>query len=148
MSKGIQPTEIRSRKSSSSSQKSSKSKRARKEELTREFENCLEQVLTWLLEAEEELSLMDHVDATDLKTVRKQFRDFEQFMASLTDSQDTVGRVLARGQLLCGKAESDEERAAIEGQLRLVNGRWEALRELSMQRQNSLQLNLNQLQHK
>lgn len=108
----------------------------------------MEQVLTWLLEAEEELSLMDHVDATDLKTVRKQFRDFEQFMASLTDSQDTVGRVLARGQLLCGKAESDEERAAIEGQLRLVNGRWEALRELSMQRQNSLQLNLNQLQHK
>ncbi|VDL66515.1 unnamed protein product [Nippostrongylus brasiliensis] len=36
--------EMRSRKSSSSSQRSSKSKRARKEELTREFENCLEQV--------------------------------------------------------------------------------------------------------
>lgn len=59
------------------------------------------QVLTWLLEAEEELSLMDHVDATDLKTVRKQFRDFEQFMASLTDSQDTVGRVLARLVCIC-----------------------------------------------
>ncbi|KAK6022670.1 hypothetical protein OSTOST_11619, partial [Ostertagia ostertagi] len=91
-----QPTEaeIRSRKSSSSSQKSSKSKRARKEELTREFENCLEQVLTWLLEAEEELSLLEKVDRDDLKIVRKQFRDFEQFMASLTESQDTVGRVL------------------------------------------------------
>ncbi|EYC34821.1 hypothetical protein Y032_1384g3857, partial [Ancylostoma ceylanicum] len=83
-------------KSSSSSQKSSKSRRARKEELTREFENCLEQVLTWLLEAEEELSLLDEVDENDLKTVRKQFKDFENFMASLTESQDTVGRVLHR----------------------------------------------------
>ncbi|KIH43074.1 hypothetical protein ANCDUO_26929, partial [Ancylostoma duodenale] len=88
--------QIRSRKSSSSSQKSSKSRRARKEELTREFENCLEQVLTWLLEAEEELSLLDEVDEKDLKVVRKQFKDFENFMASLTESQDTVGRVLHR----------------------------------------------------
>ncbi|WKX90831.1 hypothetical protein Q1695_009578 [Nippostrongylus brasiliensis] len=140
--------EMRSRKSSSSSQRSSKSKRARKEELTREFENCLEQVLTWLLEAEEELSLMEEVETNDLKAVRKQFKDFEQFMSSLTDSQDTVGRVLARGQLLCGKAESEEERAAIEGQLRLVNGRWESLRELSMRRQNALQTTLNQLQNR
>ncbi|XGW20200.1 hypothetical protein V3C99_003761 [Haemonchus contortus] len=140
--------EIRSRKSSSSSQKSSKSKRARKEELTREFENCLEQVLTWLLEAEEELSLLQEVDRNDLRIVRRQFRDFEQFMASLTESQDTVGRVLHRGQILCGKSENEEERAAIEGQLRLVNGRWEALRELSMQRQNDLQISLNKLQNK
>ncbi|EYC34820.1 hypothetical protein Y032_1384g3857, partial [Ancylostoma ceylanicum] len=87
-------------KSSSSSQKSSKSRRARKEELTREFENCLEQVLTWLLEAEEELSLLDEVDENDLKTVRKQFKDFENFMASLTESQDTVGRVLHRFEVI------------------------------------------------
>ncbi|KAK6035287.1 hypothetical protein COOONC_27207, partial [Cooperia oncophora] len=65
-----------------------------KEELTREFENCLEQVLTWLLEAEEELSLLERVNQNDLKIVRRQFRDFELFMASLTESQDTVGRVL------------------------------------------------------
>ncbi|KAK6730498.1 hypothetical protein RB195_007138 [Necator americanus] len=143
-----EPEQIRSRKSSSSSQKSSKSRRARKEELTREFENCLEQVLTWLLEAEEELSLLEKVDEDDLKVVRKQFKDFENFMGSLTESQDTVGRVLHRGQLLVGKAENEEERAAIEGQLRLVNGRWEELRELSMQRQNALQLTLNRLQNK
>uniref|UniRef100_A0A158P9I2 Dystrophin n=1 Tax=Angiostrongylus cantonensis TaxID=6313 RepID=A0A158P9I2_ANGCA len=202
---------MRSRKSSSSSQISSKSKRARKEEMTREFENCLEQVLTWLLEAEEELNLLENVNQNDLKAVRKQFKDFELFMASLTESQDTVGRVLHRrllpqlshpcfsflpfffvhtlflfhplidtffpqcnflllvmlknifpsssfslfisdclifrGQLLCGKAENEDERIAIEGQLRVVNGRWEALRELSMQRQNELQLNINKLQN-
>ncbi|VDL84202.1 unnamed protein product [Nippostrongylus brasiliensis] len=102
---------------------------------------------------------MEEVETNDLKAVRKQFKDFEQFMSSLTDSQDTVGRVLARklvdvegsirrGQLLCGKAESEEERAAIEGQLRLVNGRWESLRELSMRRQNALQTTLNQLQNR
>ncbi|VDM57844.1 unnamed protein product [Angiostrongylus costaricensis] len=140
-------SEMRSRKSSSSSQISSKSKRARKEEMTREFENCLEQVLTWLLEAEEELNLLENVNQNDLKAVRKQFKDFELFMASLTESQDTVGRVLHRGQLLCGKAENEDERTAIEGQLRVVNGRWEALRELSMQRQNELQLNINKLQN-
>lgn len=140
-------SEMRSRKSSSSSQISSKSKRARKEEMTREFENCLEQVLTWLLEAEEELNLLENVNQNDLKAVRKQFKDFELFMASLTESQDTVGRVLHRGQLLCGKAENEDERIAIEGQLRVVNGRWEALRELSMQRQNELQLNINKLQN-
>ncbi|RCN39237.1 hypothetical protein ANCCAN_14863 [Ancylostoma caninum] len=53
-----------------------------------------------------------------------------------------------RGQLLCGKAENEEERVAIEGQLRVVNGRWEELRELSMHRQNALQLSLNRLQTK
>ncbi|PIO62986.1 hypothetical protein TELCIR_15432 [Teladorsagia circumcincta] len=68
-------------------------------------------------------------------------------MASLTESQDTVGRVLHRGQILCGKSENDEERAAIEGQLRLVNGRWEELRELSMERQNALQISINKLQN-
>ncbi|KJH51157.1 spectrin repeat-containing domain protein [Dictyocaulus viviparus] len=143
----LEQSEIRSRKSSSSSQISSKSKRLRKEEMTREFENCLEQVLTWLLEAEDELNQLEAVDENDLKVVRKQFKDFEMFMSSLTESQDTVGRVLHRGQMLCGKAENEEERAAIEGQLRVVSGRWEELRELSMQRQNDLQLSLNKLQN-
>ncbi|KIH58235.1 hypothetical protein ANCDUO_11561, partial [Ancylostoma duodenale] len=56
--------------------------------------------------------------------------------------------LVCRGQLLCGKAENEEERVAIEGQLRVVNGRWEELRELSMHRQNALQLSLNRLQTK
>ncbi|VDM78439.1 unnamed protein product [Strongylus vulgaris] len=105
------------------------------------------EVLTWLLEAEEELSLLEEVNENDLPVVRKQFKDFENFMSSLTESQDTVGRVLHRGQLLCGKSETDEERAAIEGQLRVVNGRWEELRELAMHRQNALQFTLNRLQN-
>uniref|UniRef100_A0A1I7XHC6 Dystrophin n=1 Tax=Heterorhabditis bacteriophora TaxID=37862 RepID=A0A1I7XHC6_HETBA len=140
--------EVRSRKSSSSSQKSAKSKRARKEELTRDFENCLEQVLTWLLEAEEELTLLSDVEHEDLSIVKSQFKDFEQFMISLTDSQDTVGRVLHRGQLLCNKAGSEDERDAIQGQLLVVNSRWEELRALAMDRQTALQTQLNKLQQK
>ncbi|EYC37035.1 hypothetical protein Y032_0832g2586 [Ancylostoma ceylanicum] len=154
-----QPTEseqIRSRKSSSSSQKSSKSRRARKEELTREFENCLEQVLTWLLEAEEELSLLDEVDENDLKTVRKQFKDFENFMASLTESQDTVGRVLHRSKLNClswektliscfrtnvqvDEGESSDERVgALELSLHSIGERWRAICEWAEVRASQL----------
>ena len=53
-------------------------------------------VLAWLLEAEEELATLTDKQRTELSAVRSQFNDFEQFMASLTDSQDTVGKVLHR----------------------------------------------------
>ncbi|CAI4222409.1 unnamed protein product [Auanema sp. JU1783] len=140
--------EVRSRKSSSSSQKSGRSRRERKEAMTREFENCLEQVLTWLLEAEEELSLLPEIDLKEVGIVRTQFKEFELFMSSLTESQETVGRVLHRGQLLSNKAESDEERDAIQGQLHIVNQRWEELRALALDRQTKLQTQLNYLQQK
>ena len=39
-------------------------------------------------------------------------------MCSLTDSQETVGKVLHRGQMLSAKAESEEEKEAILAQLR------------------------------
>ena len=42
--------------------------------MTREFENCLEDVLSWLLEAEEELSLLSPVEEKDVAIVRKQFK--------------------------------------------------------------------------
>ncbi|PAV67350.1 hypothetical protein WR25_12084 isoform A [Diploscapter pachys] len=143
----LENTEVRSRKSSSSSHKSSsKSKRTRKEELAAEFETALEQVLAWLLEAEEELATLTDKQRTELSAVRSQFNDFEQFMASLTDSQDTVGKVLHRGQVLCSKADTEEEKEAIQKQLQVVNTQWEELRALAMDRQAALQSQLNALQ--
>ncbi|CAI2296184.1 unnamed protein product [Caenorhabditis sp. 36 PRJEB53466] len=139
-------SEVRSRKSSSSSQKSGKSKKVRREEQLAEFKSCIEQVLTWLLEAEDELATLVSMQRTELAAVRAQFADFEIFMSSLTDSQDTVGRVLLRGQMLSNKAENEEEKEAIGGKLHLVNTRWEALREQAMHEQALLQQQINQLQ--
>uniref|UniRef100_A0A1I7ZWA7 Calponin-homology (CH) domain-containing protein n=1 Tax=Steinernema glaseri TaxID=37863 RepID=A0A1I7ZWA7_9BILA len=139
--------EQRSRKSSSSSQKSGKGGKKRKsEEQVREYEQCLEQVLTWLLEAEEELGMMGSVSEKDVETVKQQFKQHEQFMLSLTHSQDSVGRVLHRGQQLSQKVDEDLCQSII-GQLLIVNQRWEAVRALAMQRQNLLQHHLNRLQH-
>lgn len=139
---------MRSRKSSSSSQKSGKSKKARREEQLAEFKSCIEQVLTWLLEAEDELTTLTQMPRVELASVRSQFSDFESFMSSLTDSQDTVGRVLLRGQMLSNKSESEEEKESIGANLHLVNTRWEALREQAMQEQAVLQQQIHLLQQR
>ncbi|EGT31852.1 hypothetical protein CAEBREN_07673 [Caenorhabditis brenneri] len=139
-------SEVRSRKSSSSSQKSGKSKKVRREEQLAEFKSCIEQVLTWLLEAEDELATLTQMPRVELGSVRSQFSDFESFMSSLTDSQDTVGRVLLRGQMLSNKSENEEEKDAIGAKLHLVNTRWEALREQAMQEQAILQQQIHLLQ--
>uniref|UniRef100_A0A915ACG1 Dystrophin n=1 Tax=Parascaris univalens TaxID=6257 RepID=A0A915ACG1_PARUN len=137
-------SEIRSRKSSSSSQKSRKSRRSAEDTIT-EYELCLEQVLAWLLEAEEQANSMDPVEEENVEVVKTQFREHEQFMQSLTESQDSVGRVLHRGQVLCQKLE-EEQSATILSQLLMVNARWERVRDLAMSRQNLLQQRLNTLQ--
>lgn len=157
-----------SRKSSTSSQKSLKDRSKNRlkhaqtnDEVIKEYELCLEQVLTWLLEAEHELSNMDFnksikntdynvTEQTDLEMVKKMFREHEQFMKSLTESQNSVGRVLHRGQQLCQKLEPNSENAiGILSQLHMVNKRWEHIRETATERQKNLhnQLNLIQRNH-
>ncbi|VDD85235.1 unnamed protein product [Enterobius vermicularis] len=92
----LQNVDARSRKSSSSSQRSGRKGRKCLEETVADYESCLEQVLTWLLEAEERANNMDPVEEKDVELVKIQFREHESFMQSLTDSQDSVGRVLHR----------------------------------------------------
>lgn len=138
-------SDVHSRKSSSSSQKSGRKGRKATEDTVSEYEVCLEQVLAWLLEAEEQANSMEPVEENQVEVVKAQFREHEQFMQSLTESQDSVGRVLHRGQLLCQKLE-EEQSAAILSQLLMVNARWERVREIAMSRQNLLQQRLNSLQ--
>lgn len=61
-----------------------------------EYELCLEQVLTWLLETEDEIRTMPPIEASSLDALKKQFKEHEEFMLSLTESQESVGRVLHR----------------------------------------------------
>uniref|UniRef100_A0A915Q2R9 Calponin-homology (CH) domain-containing protein n=1 Tax=Setaria digitata TaxID=48799 RepID=A0A915Q2R9_9BILA len=145
--------ETQSRKSSTSSQKSGRRRAKVTGETIAEFKDCLEHVLAWLLEAEEQASSMKPIEEDDVgldfvpgvELVKSQFKEHEMFMQSLTESQDGVGRVLRRGQQLVQKLEEDEG-AAIVSQLLMVNARWERVREVAMSRQNQLQQCLNTLQ--
>uniref|UniRef100_A0A914V783 Uncharacterized protein n=1 Tax=Plectus sambesii TaxID=2011161 RepID=A0A914V783_9BILA len=125
----------RSRKSSSSSQKSGAGKSRSKKEMLKEYQARLEEVLAWLLEAEDQLQSMLPVCEADVEIVKRQFKDHEDFMVSLTQSQDSVGLVLHRGQIL---EQSDklntEEAASIHNQITLVNERWESVRQGAMER--------------
>ncbi|KAM3720398.1 Dystrophin-1 [Dirofilaria immitis] len=147
--KQSQPTnenvEIQSRKSSTSSQKSGKRRGKVMEETIVEFEECLEHVLAWLLEAEEQINSMKPIEKDNVELVKSLFKEHEMFMQSLTESQDGVGRVLHRGQQLLQKLEKDES-ASIVAQLLMVNSKWERIREIAMSRQNQLQHYLNTVQ--
>lgn len=137
-----------SRRSSSSSQRSSsKSRRSthRNERLLKEYELCLEQVLTWLLEAEDEMTKMEPVNDRNVDIVKQQFKEHEQYMMQLTSSQGSVGRVLHAGQNLSQKLPEDQA-ASISNQLVVVNQRWDEVREKAMLRQQALQEQLNRLQ--
>ncbi|KAL3998482.1 EF hand family protein [Acanthocheilonema viteae] len=137
--------EIQSRKSSTSSQKSARRRGKLMEETVAEYEECLEHVLAWLLQAEEQANCMKPIEKDNVELVKSLFKEHEMFMQSLTESQDDVGRVLHRGQQLVQKME-EEEAATIVSQLLMVNEKWERIREVSMSRQNQLQHCLNTVQ--
>ncbi|OZC12594.1 spectrin repeat-containing domain protein [Onchocerca flexuosa] len=137
--------ENQSRRSSTSSQKSVKRRGKVMEETIVEFEECLEHVLAWLLEAEEQANSMKPIEKDNVELVKSLFKEHEMFMQSLTESQDGVGRVLRRGQQLLQKLD-EEEASAIIAQLLMVNSKWERIREVAMSRQNQLQHCLNTVQ--
>lgn len=58
--------EVRSRKSSTSSQRSARRRGKLMEESVVEFEECLEHVLAWLLEAEEQANCMKPIEKDDV----------------------------------------------------------------------------------
>lgn len=95
----------------------------------------MEEVLVWLLSAE------DHLDSaptnvTDLQSVKEQFHKHEDFLLELTSQQGSVGEVLHEGARLVKEGElSNEEADEIHIQMRLLNSRWDQLRTKSMDRQ-------------
>lgn len=114
-------------------------------------------MLGWLLEAAEELKYMNKftqnsnqkmTNQTELDIIKKKFCEHEQFMKSLTESQNSVGRVLHRGQQLAQKQSDNKIATGILNQLRFVNDYWEDLREAAMKRQQNLHNQLNLVQRK
>uniref|UniRef100_A0A8D0EDL3 Calponin-homology (CH) domain-containing protein n=1 Tax=Salvator merianae TaxID=96440 RepID=A0A8D0EDL3_SALMN len=111
------------------------------------YQTALEEVLSWLLSAEDSLQAQGDI-STDVEEVKEQFHTHEGFMMELTAHQGRVGDVLQVGsQLLSfGKLSEDEENE-IQEQMNLLNSRWENLRVTSMEKQSNLHRILMDLQN-
>ncbi|XP_061560376.1 utrophin isoform X3 [Phycodurus eques] len=110
------------------------------------YQTTLEEVLTWLLSAEDALQIQDEV-SDDVEDVKEQFHTHEAFMMELTAHQSSVGNVLQAGnQLIAQGSLSEEVEDEIREQMSLLNSRWESLRVASMDRQARLHEVLMELQ--
>ncbi|XP_076373889.1 LOW QUALITY PROTEIN: dystrophin-like [Tachypleus tridentatus] len=110
------------------------------------YQSSLEDVLTWLLEAEERLSQERPVEGS-VEEVKSLFHSHEEFMLELTQHQINIGEVLQEGQRIISKGRvTTEEREEIQTQMELLNSRWEDLRIKAMDRQSKLHETLMELQ--
>ncbi|XP_074953894.1 dystrophin isoform X9 [Phalacrocorax aristotelis] len=111
------------------------------------YQTALEEVLTWLLSAEDALQAQGDI-SNDVEVVKEQFHTHEGFMMELTAHQGRVGNVLQVGsQLLTFGKLSDDEENEIQEQMNLLNSRWESLRVASMEKQSNLHKILMDLQN-
>ncbi|XP_061169275.1 dystrophin-like isoform X1 [Saccostrea echinata] len=112
------------------------------------YQDDLENVLAWLLEAEEIVEKQEPI-GNDIKKVKSQFNQHEEFMLELTKHQDSIGNVVKEGNDLIteGKVVAEEENE-IRVQMGLLNNRWEELRLKMIDRQSKLQKKLMSTQQK
>ncbi|XP_019713008.1 dystrophin-like [Hippocampus comes] len=112
------------------------------------YQAALEEVLTWLLSAEDGLQSQPPI-SNNVEEVKEQFHTHEGYMVELTAHQGSVGRVLRAGAALLAEGNlSEEEDTEVREQMTLLNSRWEHLRVASMERQSRLHQVLMDLQHK
>ncbi|XP_069376703.1 dystrophin isoform X15 [Paralichthys olivaceus] len=111
------------------------------------YQAALEEVLTWLLSAEDGLQAQPSI-SSHVEEVKEQFHTHEGYMVELTTHQGSVGRVLRAGAALLSEGNlSDDEDSEVREQMNLLNSRWEHLRVASMERQTRLHEVLMDLQH-
>ncbi|KAK7085433.1 hypothetical protein SK128_001326, partial [Halocaridina rubra] len=113
-----------------------------------EYQHTLEEVLTWLLGAEDRLAAMPPIaETTD--EVKDQFHELEELMLELTSKQGGIGDVLGEGsRLLREGVMEEEEEDEVRVQMKLLNTRWEELRIKAMDRQSKLHEKLMILQQR
>ncbi|KAM9836007.1 dystrophin-like [Aulostomus maculatus] len=111
------------------------------------YQAALEEVLTWLLSAEDGLQGQPPI-SNNVEEVKEQFHTHEGYMVELTTHQSSVGRVLRAGAALLSEGNlSEDEDSEVREQMNLLNSRWEHLRVASMERQSRLHEVLMDLQH-
>ncbi|ERE65230.1 dystrophin-like protein [Cricetulus griseus] len=111
------------------------------------YQTALEEVLSWLLSAEDTLQAQGEI-SNDVEKVKEQFHAHEGFMMDLTSHQGRVGNVLQLGSQIIGKGKlSEDEENEVQEQMNLLNSRWECLRVASMEKQSNLHRVLMDLQN-
>lgn len=102
------------------------------------YQVALEEVLTWLLEAEDILNHATDLGET-LDVIKSQFHEHESFLQDLSCHQDGVGAVLEEGERLLGEGglHKDEEHE-VKIQMSLLNSRWENLRKRALDRETQI----------
>lgn len=102
------------------------------------YQVALEEVLAWLLEAEDKLNHAFEPGLT-LDILKQQFHEHETFLIELSGHQDGVGAVLEEGaRLLAEGGLHKEEEQEVRLQMSLLNSRWEGLRVRAMERQTRI----------
>lgn len=116
------------------------------------YQTAVEEVLTVLLEAEEVLA-KDITEAADLPEARSQFLEYQDFMKKLSVQQNFVGAALEEGarlitdsQTLGTKGLTQEEQEEVRQQMRLLNKRWNSLRDRAEFIQGKIHNQLNDMQ--
>ncbi|XP_017313017.1 dystrophin isoform X2 [Ictalurus punctatus] len=111
------------------------------------YQNSLEEVLTWLLSAEDGLQAQPPISSL-VEEVKEQFHTHEGYMIELTAHQGSVGNVLKAGSILLAEGQlTEDEENEIREQMNLLNSRWEHLRVASMEQQSRLHEVLMNLQN-
>ncbi|ELK32006.1 Dystrophin [Myotis davidii] len=111
------------------------------------YQTALEEVLSWLLSAEDTLKAQGEI-SKDVEEVKEQFHTHEGYMMDLTSHQGRIGNVLQLGsQLLRTGTLSEDEETEVQEQMNLLNSRWECLRVASMEKQSNLHKVLMDLQN-
>ncbi|KAJ8709449.1 hypothetical protein PYW07_009275 [Mythimna separata] len=110
---------------------------------------AFEEVLAWLLEAEERLgAAAAPAAAAPLGALKAHFHAHEALLTGLAEQQARVGDVLELGaRLLHDAGLARDEAAEVRLQLRLLNSRWEALRRAALATQADVHQRLMQQQH-
>ncbi|CAF3670938.1 unnamed protein product [Adineta steineri] len=113
------------------------------------YQTSMERILQWVLKLEDDLDKQDTTISNDLKTIKDQFQNHEEFMISLTQDQNQIGEILLEGnQLLTTPTfhlQTDEDND-IKEQMKILNDHWELLRSKSLDRQTILHKALMKLQ--
>ncbi|XP_065582815.1 utrophin-like isoform X3 [Artemia franciscana] len=106
----------------------------------------LEEVLVWLLASGDKIEAMAPV-ATDLKNLKNQFHELEQFLIELTQQQGSIGEAIQEGhRLLRNTTMPTEEFADVTLQMKMLTDRWESLRLKAMNRQSIIHKSIMEMQ--
>ena len=119
--------------------------------IIKRYQEDVEDVLTWILGAEEKLNNNEQQDKNEesLETIQQIVQSLEDFTIGSSDRQKKIKDILREGQLLMRSIlNSEDDVKEIQIQRDLLSGKWEELKNMIMDKQERLHNTLMSLQKK